>query len=278
MDRILVVLNAVLPLLYAGLVAIYALLLARDLPWTRRLGPRLLLATIVLHVVYVVLGGAVAGRHPVANKFELFTFVAAAMTGSYAWVEWRRKNAYTGVFPLSLAFLLQVCSSLGRVDRYEVPEILRSPLFAWHSGAAAVAVAALSVGAVYGFLFLLMYRLLKRGLVGDFALRMPSLDALSAMSLHAVEVGFLALTLAVGLGDVWVARTPEATMADPKVWATFVVWAVYGACLAGRFLANWGGARIVGLNLAGYALLMFSMLMVGRVFDTFHRFSGWAAR
>ncbi len=63
-------------------------------------------------------------------------------------------------------------------------------------------------------------------------------------------------------------------MADPKVWATFVVWAVYGACLLGRFAGNWGGARVVGLNLAGYSLLLFSMLMVGRVFDTFHRFSG----
>jgi ABC-type uncharacterized transport system permease subunit len=274
MEPILAIASALLPVLYGGLATVYALLLARDLPWTRRLGPRLLLVTLFLHVGYIVTSGTVAGRHAMANKFELFTFVAAAVTASYAWVEFRRKNPYTGFFPLSVAFLLQVCASLGRVDSYEVPERLRSPLFAWHSGAAAVAVAALSVGAVYGVLYMAMYRLLKRGLVGEFALRMPSLDLLAAMSLHAVEVGFAALTLAVGLGDAWILRSPDLTLADPKVWITWIVWAVYGACLLGRFAGNWGGARVVGLNLAGYALLVGSMLTVGRVFETFHRFTG----
>jgi ABC-type uncharacterized transport system permease subunit len=209
-----------------------------------------------------------------ANKFELFTFVTLGMAGSYAWVEWRRKNPYTGAFPLGLALLLQVCASLGRTAEVEVKEILRDPLFAWHSGAAAVAVAALSVGAVYGILFLAMYRLLKVDAFGDFTLRMPSLDALAAMSLHAVEVGFLALTLAVGLGDVWVMRAPGATMADPKVWATFVVWAIYAGCLAGRFLLRWGPWRIVALNLLGYGSLLGSMMLIGRVVGTFHRFPG----
>ncbi len=274
MEPFLGVMNVVLPALYGGLVAIYALLLARDLPWARRAGPALLAATLCLHVGFVLLEATVAGRHPVANKFELFTLVAAAIAASYAWVEWRRKNPYTGFFPLFLAFLLQLCSSIGRVPRYEIPEILKSPLFAWHSGAAAVAVASLSVGAVYGILFIVMYRLLKRGLVGEFAERMPSLDVLSAMSLHAVEVGFVALTLAVGLGDVWVMRSPGATMADPKVWGTFLIWAIYAACLLGRFVGNWGGARVVGLNLAGYSLLVFSMLSVGRLFESFHRFPG----
>jgi ABC-type uncharacterized transport system permease subunit len=274
MTQWLAIASAILPVLYGGLVGIYALLLARDFPWTLRAGPRLLIATIILHASYIALEGAVEGRHPLANKFELFTFVAMAMAASYAWVEWRRRNPYTGFFPLFLAFLLQVCSSIGRVESREVPKILQSPIFAWHAGAAAVAVAALSVGAVYGLLYMATYRLLKRGLVGEFAMRMPSLDTLSAMSLHAVEVGFVALTLAVGLGDVWVSHSADASMRDPKVWATFVVWAVYGVCLLGRFAWNWGGARVVGLNLAGYALLLGSMLMVGRVFDTFHRFTG----
>jgi len=274
MEPLLAVLNVLLPFLYGALAAVYGLLLWKDLPWTRRWGPRLLLATVVLHAASVVLAGTLAGRHPMGTKFELFSFVALGVAASYAWVEARRGNPYTGVFPLSLALLLQLCASLGRTESPVLPDMLRNPLFAWHSGAAAVALAALSVGAVYGVLFLVTYRLLKVGLVGEFAMRMPSLDVLSAMSLHAVEVGFVALTAAVGLGDLWVARTPGTTMADPKIWATFVVWAVYGACLAGRFLAHWGGWRVVALNLTGYGLLLGSMLVVGRLFDTFHRFTG----
>jgi ABC-type uncharacterized transport system permease subunit len=274
MEPLLSALNLGLPVLYGALAVVYGLLLARDLPWTRRWGPRLLIATIVLHAASIILAGGAAGRHPIGTKFELFSFVALGVAVSYAWVEGRRRNPFSGVFPLALAVLLQVCASLGRVEEPVLPRILENPLFAWHSGAAAVAVAALSVGAVYGILFLVTYRLLKAGVVGDFAMRMPSLDVLSAMSLHAVEVGFAALTLAVGLGDVWVARTPDATMADPKIWATFVVWAVYGACLAGRFLGNWGAWRVVALNLTGYGLLLGSMTLIGRLFHTFHRFPG----
>jgi ABC-type uncharacterized transport system permease subunit len=274
MDTTLTVLNALLPALYGALVAVYAVLLARDLPWARRAGPRLLVATVTLHLLTVVAGGVWAGRHPIANKFELFSFVALAMAASYLWVEWRRRNPYTGVFPLSLALLLQACAALGRVERPDFPEILRNRLFAWHSLSAAVAMAALSVGAVYGALFLAMYRRLKRDDLGTFTERMPSLDTLAGMSLHAVEVGFVALTLTVGLGDLWIQGSPGLSMADPKIWATFAAWAVYGGALVGRFAAHWGGWRIVALNLAGYAILLGSLLMVGRVFDSFHRFTG----
>jgi HemX protein len=274
MEVLLTALNAVLPALYGALAVIYGVALASDSPRARRAGPRLLVATFCLHLFYVICEGAVLGHHPIADKFELFSFAAMAMAGSYLWVEWRRKNVYTGVFPLGLAFLLQACASLGRPGHYEIPEVLRNPLFAWHSIAAALSVAALSVGAVYGGLFLIMYRLLKRGEFGSFTERMPSLDVLAAMSLHAVEVGFVALTVAVGLGDVWVSRTPDFTMADPKIWSTFAVWAIYGAALGGRHLFQWGGWRVVALNLAGYSLLLGSMLVVGRVFDSFHRFTG----
>ena len=177
-----------------------------------------------------------------------------------------------GLIPL--AFALQSWAWIERVPAPAVHEILRDPLFAWHSGAAAVAVAALSVGAVYGTLFLVTYRLLKVGLVGEFAMRMPSLDVLADMSVHAVQVGFAALTVAVGLGDVWVSKTPGMSLADPHVWATFAVWMLYGAALAGRHFANWGGQRIVALNLTGYGLLLGSMLLIGQLFDTFHRFPG----
>ncbi|HEU4394967.1 MAG TPA: cytochrome c biogenesis protein CcsA [Planctomycetota bacterium] len=274
MEPLSTVLNALLPLLYLGLAGTYALLLARDHPRARRVGPAILRGTVVLHLGAVVLAGIAGGRHPVGNRSELLSLVALAVAASYAWVEARRRNPYTGVFPLSLAFALQAWSWLARVEQPVVPEILKDPLFAWHSGAAAVAMAALSVGAVYGVLFLVMYRLLKVGLVGEFAMRMPSLDVLADMSLHAVEVGFVALTLAVGLGDIWVSRTPGMSLADPKVWATFAVWAVYGGALAGRFLAKWGGWRVVALNLTGYGLLLGSMLLIGRVVGTFHRFPG----
>ena len=267
-------LNVVLPLLYLGLAGTYALLLARDHPRARRVGPPLLRATLVIHLGAVVLDGIVEGRLWATNSFELFSLVALAVAASYAWVEVRRRNPYTGAFPLSLAFLLQTCASLGAGHGAPLEQSLHTPLVAWHSVSAAVAVAALAVGAIYGALFLVMYRLLKVGLVGEFTMRMPSLDVLADMSLHAVEVGFVALTLLIGLGDVGVSKTPGTTLSDPKVWATFAAWAVFGGALAGRYFAKWGGWRIVALNLTGCGILLGSMLLIGRVVGTFHKFPG----
>jgi ABC-type uncharacterized transport system permease subunit len=269
------ILNALLPCLYGGLAAAYALLLLRDGERLRRGAPRVLAVTVALHFAFLLGSGLLLDRHPMANKFELFTFVALALAASYLWVERRRGNPYTGAFPLALCAGLQACASLGwNPAATELPERLRDPLFGWHTGAAAVALAAFSLGAVYGVVFLGMYRLLKENRVGPLALRLPSLDSLAAMSLHAGEAGFAALTLAVVLGAAWLRRTPEISATDPKVLATLAAWAVYGLALAGRHLGRWGGIRLVSLGLAGYATLLASLLTVGRLFPSFHRFGG----
>ncbi len=275
MELPLSVLNLVLPVLYGALVFAYGYLLLRDSEPVRRLAPRVLGATVVLHFLYLLGEGLLLGRHPMADKFELFQFVALGIAAAYWWVEWRRDNPYTGVFPLTLAFLLQVCASLGRPRVVTVPPLLQDPLFAWHTGAAAFALSAFSVGAVYGGLFLIVYRLLKRGRFGRFTMRVPPLDVLANMSVHAGEVGLAALTLAVALGAAWARRYPEASLLDPKVLVTLAAWVVYAVALGGHLLARWGGWRVVSLTLAGYGMLLASLLTMGRVFSSFHhRFGG----
>lgn len=274
MEAVLPVLNVLLPVLYGGLVVAYAVLFLRDAPWARRLAPRLLDATVALHLLFTLGLGLRLGRHPMGTVFEVFSFVALAVAASYLWVERRRRNPYTGAFPLSFAFLLQVCASLALLDGGPLPERLDDPLFAWHTGAMALALTALTVGAVYGVLFLALYRALKAGRLGRFSRRVPSLDTLAQMALHAEELGFVALTAGLGLGMLWTHRASGAAVLDAKVLGTLVVWAVYGVALAGRALARWGGWRVVTVSLAGYGVLLASILTVGRLFPTFHRFAG----
>lgn len=272
MESLLSALNVLLPVLYAVLVGMYARLLAAEAPGIRRWTGVLLPLVVVIHLGYVVGEGWVLERHPMANKFELFSFVAMAMAAAYLWVERRRDNVVTGVFPLTLCFLLQACASLGRAVSVTTPERLRNPLFAWHTGSAGFALAAFSVGAVYGVLFLVTYRVLKRGRFSPFTLRLPPLDTLARMSVTAAEVGLVALTASMALGAAWVRREPDATLADPKVVATVVAWVLYSAAVGGRVFARWGGWRVVSLSLAGYGILVGSLMTVGRLFPSFHRF------
>ncbi len=274
METILPVLNVLLPVLYGGLVGVYLVLFFRDPPWVRRFAPRLLDATVALHLLFTLALGLRLGRHPMGTVFEVFSFVALAVAASYLWVERRHRNPYTGAFPLALAFLLQVCASLALLEPGKPSERLADPLFAWHAGATALALGELTVGAVYGVLFLAMYGALKAGRLGLFSRRVPSLDALARMALQAEEIGFAALTVGVGLGMLWAHRSTDAPVLDAKVMVTLAVWAVYGVALAGRLLARWGGWRVVAVSLAGYGVLLASILTVGRLFPTFHRFAG----
>jgi HemX protein len=272
MEAILPVLNVLLPVLYAGLVVIYGRLLLGEAPDFRRVARVALPAVVGVHFVYILGEGLALGRHPMANKFELFSFVSMAMAAAYLWVERRRDNVATGVFPLALCLLLQVCASLGRASAVTTPERLRNPLFAWHTGSAGFALAAFSVGAIYGILFLVTYRALKKGRFSPFTLRLPPLDTLAHMSVTAAEVGLVALTIAVGLGGVWMSREPNATYADPKIIATLVALALYATAVGGRLFGRWGGWRVVALSLAGYCTLVGSLMTVGRLFPSFHRF------
>ncbi|MHC4925267.1 MAG: cytochrome c biogenesis protein CcsA, partial [Planctomycetota bacterium] len=191
---------------------------------------------------------------------------------AYLWIERQRKNPYTGVFPLSLAVLLQICSTIGRTKDAVPPDLLKDPVFAWHTGSAAVAMASFSLGAMYGLLFLGVYRLLKRGKSTPFILRMPSLDVLAGMTVLATRLGFVALTLAVALGFEWALRTPGAELFDPKIVATLVVWLVYGTALVGHRLMRWGGWRVVSMTLGAYGVMLFSLMVMGRLVSSFHRF------
>ena len=81
MEPTLPVVNALLPLLYAGLVGTYAALLLRDAPWARRLGPRLLIATLVVHALYIAGEQGLLLRS--TDDGEIFTHVESPSKGTY---------------------------------------------------------------------------------------------------------------------------------------------------------------------------------------------------
>lgn len=272
-------LNILLPLGYLLAVVAYLAVFVESSEWAQDWATRITAAVAGVHLLYLLLV-AIAFQHvPVANTWEGFTFVAFAMAVVYLVLEWRWKEKATGVFVLAPVLFFQILSSAFITHSREVDEILRSQLFAAHVTSALLGYAALSVGAAYGTMYILLYRELKKHRVGLIFRRLPSLDTLSRLNMGAVFFGWLALSLALLLGSLWAAELVArgwiqgSFYTDFKFLLTVALWVLYGVTLAGRFLLKWPNRQLAYLSMLAFFLLLSSSLAVNLILPSFHRFS-----
>jgi len=272
-------LNVLLPLGYLLAALAYLVVFMESPEWAKTWATRLTVSVVGAHVVYLLLA-TVAFRHiPVANAWEGFTFIAFAMAVVYLALEWRWKDKATGVFLLVPVLFFQILSSAFVTHTREVDEILRSPLFAVHVTAALLGYVALSVAAVYGAMYALLYRELKKHRVGLVFRRLPNLETLSRLNIGAVLFGWIGLTLAILLGSLWAGELTsrgwlEGTFyTDPKFLLTLILWALYGLTLGGRYLFRWPNRQLAYLSIVAFLFMVSSSLAVNLFLRSFHQFS-----
>lgn len=241
-----------------------------------RLAPRLLLATLALHLVYLAALTVKLGHFPAAGIAEGLSVVALAVGITYALVEWRGRERSTGFWIVSVVFLVQLLASLlRRPEAAGESEVLKSAAFAAHAFLALIAYAAFVMAAAYGFLFLELYRELKRGIFSLFFGKLPPLEALERMMAGALHVGFVALTGAVAIGAVGVVRLYGRQWAsDPIILLTLATWTLYGVALLLRRTRQWQGRQTAVVSLAGLCAILVSLLVVNFVVGDFHGFPG----
>jgi len=278
-QTVLSLLNVLLPLGYLLAALAYLVVFMESPEWAKRWATRLTASVVAAHVVYLLLA-TVAFRHiPVANAWEGFTFVAFAMAVVYLALEWRWKDKATGVFLLVPVLFFQILSSAFVTHTREVDEILRSPLFSVHVTAALLGYVALSVAAVYGTMYAVLHRELKKHRVGLIFQRLPNLETLSRLNMGAVLLGWIGLTLAILLGSFWAGeltssgRLEGSFYTDPKFLLTLVLWVLYGLTLGGRYLFRWPNRRLAYLSIVAFLFMVSSSLAVNLLFRSFHQFS-----
>jgi ABC-type transport system involved in cytochrome c biogenesis permease subunit len=268
-----------LPLGYLLAALAYLVVFVDSPEWAKGWATRITTYVVGLHLVYLVLTAAAFRHMPVANTWEGFSFIAFAMAVVYLGLEWRGKDKATGVFLLVPVLVFQIFSSAFITHTREVDEILRSPLFSVHVTSALLGYVALSVAGVYGTMYALLYRELKKHRVGLIFRRLPSLETLSRLNMGAVVAGWVALALATILGSLWarelVARGwldgPYYT--DPKFLLTVLLWFLYGITLGGRYLLKWSNRQLALLSVVAFLLLLSSSVAVNLFLPSFHRFS-----
>ena len=271
-------LNILIPLGYLLLVLDYLVYFIEKPGWSRRSVTPLARTVVAAHLLYLVLQ-TVAFRHvPLADVWEASSFVAFALTLVYLILEWRLGDKATGVFLLTPALLFQIVSSAFVTYSADVNPILRSSWFGSHVTAALLGYAAFAIAAVYGGLYVALYRQLKDGKVGLIFERLPNLEILSKLNLAALLFGWGMLTLAITVGIIWSTGLTSSgqmeidLLRDPKFVSTVAIWTLYGICAGGRYFLRWP-SRVLGyLSVAAFVLMLASTLAINLILLSFHSF------
>ena len=279
MTTILNLFAVLVPLFYALAWANYAQLFFRDDPFSRRTATPVLLAAAGVHLVAIFTRAFLLRRCPMGNLPEVLSVLALAVVVVYLALEHRQENKHTGVFLLGLVVPLVIISAIIPPPQGPVSALLKSPLFGLHTTMALLGYSSFAVCAVYGLMYLLLHRTLKRQTFGLVFQNLPSLDGLAAMTVSAALIGFCALSVTMLVGMVWGSRAMQSQLLpgtfwhDPKIFVTLIVWAAYGIGIAARFILRWSNRPTVVLLMAAFVVAVLGMVALNTFLHTFHRFT-----
>ena len=160
--------------------------------------------------------------------------------------------AYPFVF--ALVFVANLTPAAGRSD-----PVLRSLYLPVHLLLAVFGYGALFVAFTMGLLYLFQERELLARSPRRFYYLIPSLERSDTIGGRSVLGGSGFLTLAIVTGLLWNHSLHGSYWTgDPKEWAALAAWVIYATILVARWRWGWGGRRAAWLQVAGFAVVVFT--------------------
>ncbi len=232
-----------------------------------------LFLTLFLHFVYLLMRTIAFDHPPITNVFEIFTVLAFSISFSYFILELVTDIRGTGPFIIIISILFQIISSLFIEDLIEVREVLRSNLLGFHVFSALLGYSGITMAAVYGFLYLILYKDIKLNKFGLIFNRLPSLEVLEKLSFYSAVIGFAMLTIAILVGIIWLPNAfPGFSYTDPKLIGSFAVWILYGIGITYKLIGKWRGRKLIILSIIGFLLAILSTMLTNFLAQSFHSF------
>jgi cytochrome c-type biogenesis protein CcsB len=233
----------------------------RDFP-TRLLG-WLLGGGLFLHVVSIGLRAVQVAHLPVATQGEALSMLAAVLVALFLVLQRRGGLLALGAVVMPLAFGMTLAASVLKGGAQPLPPVLRSVWLPIHVAFAFLGDAVFGIACSASVLYLVQERRLKAHRGRGVLRRLPSLETLDRLSHSCLKWGLVLLTVAIVTGIVWAHEVwGQAWTGDPKVVFTLLVWALYVVLLQGRMTAGWRGRWAAQLTIAGFAVLVASLVSV----------------
>jgi ABC-type uncharacterized transport system permease subunit len=196
-----------------------------------------------------------------AGLGEGLSAVALALLALFLVLDFRYRTPVLGAFLTPIALAVLVPGLLIHGGSPALPAEVRRPLLPVHITIALLGIAAFAAAAGVAFMYLLMERQMKGKRFGLLFSRLPSLEFLDALNRRVVVWGFILLSVTLVTGAFFVSSTTGLFWRwEPTEVCTLVAWFIFAAVLGARSLAGWQGRRVAFITMAGFCLLLVSLV------------------
>jgi len=266
-------LNVLLPILYLGTFSVYFYDFMKGEKKFVNVKRLFIFITLFTHLIYLLLRTFAFDHPPITNVFEIFTVLAFSITFSYYVLELVTDIRGTGPFIIIISFVFQLISSMFIADQVEVREVLKNNLLGIHVINALLGYSGFTISAVYGFLYLILYKDLKHNRFGLIFNRLPNLEVLEKLSFYSAVIGFILLTISITIGIIWLPKAfPEFSYFDPKLIGSGLVWLLYCGGIVSKTIIKWRGKKLILLSITGFLIAIFSTIITNFLAKSFHSF------
>jgi cytochrome c-type biogenesis protein CcsB len=248
--------------LYLGatVAALTGLVARREVP--RPVMPALLFLGLVTHAGSILLHSISAGHLAVTTLAEALSFLALLMVGLFLMVQLRRPLLALGAVVSPLAFGLALgADAIYQQGARPLPPALQSVWLPVHVTLAILGDAIFALAFSASLLYLVQEGRLKAHRGGRMLRGLPSLETLDRLNYTLLVWGLVLLTLGIVTGIVW-AHTAWGPFwsKDPKLIISLATWGIYVILLQGRMSAGWRGRWAAQLTIAGFAVIVLSLV------------------
>jgi ABC-type uncharacterized transport system permease subunit len=272
---------------FAPLALYFAALVAYAWHFTRRTesagltATTLLSAGVLTHTFMIGMQTMESGHVPFAGTSPAISTFVWLLAIAYLYTEQTTGERSMGTFILPMLVALQAIPAF-RPGVEEPSEILQGPLFGLHVSSLLFAYASFALACVIGITYVLLFKEIKAKHLGFFYTRLPSLQVLDSMNHRAIVIGWTFLTIGLVVGAIWTAqvrayadvepRIENMSLADPKIFAALLCWAVYSFEVFAARRIGWGGRRTAYLSALGFVIVLLNFVPISFFLTESHNF------
>lgn len=204
----------------------------------------IILTGYLIQTLGLALRGQAVRGCPLGNSFEIYQFVAWAVTSQYLLIGATFRLSMLGFFTSSLSAVLTLVSlSIPAWDAARNSSLAQAnPLVAMHAGMAMFAYGFFAMLALVSCLFLLRHHSIRSKHLGGWFSFLPPLVELEKMAVRLLWAGCLIMLAALGVGYLYW-RLDSATVDHTKLVAVVGLWACYSSLLVFRVRGVLVGSR-----------------------------------
>ena len=267
----LFILIQLVSLLYIVTTFLYGAHFFRDTGFAGRYKQPALALTVLTHVVYLGLLTSIEGYRLSYSTFNLMSMVALTLAITYVFIEFTTKSDKTGFFVLAFSAGAQIISSIFTAQSSGTGPAFSGLGIGVHLIAAIFGFSAIAIAGLYSFLYLLLFRQIQTNRFELLFQRLPNLEVLERLTMHAVAFGFIFLSITLFAGIIEQNASGEAiSLSEPRLISLVAIWLIYGASIFVRPITGWDLKHMAYLFI-GLFVFITALIMLMTIFSpSFH--------